>query len=138
MPTLSQLMMQRENSAACKGQEEYFLPDRNSRETVKEFKSICDSCPVLDVCRDISLVYDQYTNLAKMTPSERRSFRETGAYLVLLKRAAKEGWLNSDSAIGSHEDINYALRTVGRVKPALVIYLEIEDFDLLELNVSSL
>lgn len=134
MPTLSQMIVNRESSAACKGMEETYLADRNNKEIVSEFKSICAECPVLDTCRDIALVYDAYTNLAGMTPRERRSFRETGAYLDLLKRAAKEGWLNPESAIGSQEDINYALQSVGRVKPALVVYLEVIDFDLLSLE----
>jgi len=83
--------------------------DHNTKKNVDAFKSICESCPVLNECREWGIVHESYANYGGMTRKERQTFRKSSQFLPMLYRAATEGWLNPEWAVARWEDIQDAL-----------------------------
>ena len=62
--------------AACKGRTDLFFLNRGDTSRMKRAKAICDSCPVINDCREY-VIYnpERYGIWAGMTEKDRRAYR---------------------------------------------------------------
>ena len=76
--------------AACQGDDldDYFLHGNSKPKAVS-----CEVCPVKLQCREYALVHEEYGVWGGMTETDRRAYRRTSDFDVLVFQAKKEGWL---------------------------------------------
>lgn len=130
--TLTDMFAMRYEQGLCTvmGEPEDWQADRFKKTHAAMLREICNDCPVLEMCRNIGRLYDDYTFLGGETPSTRRKFRATADYYRLLEQAAKEGWLDPSIALASQEDISDAITLSKRTKPALVTDWTVEEIQM--------
>lgn len=78
--------------AACTGDDRFIFEGKQPRKVIQELKKICDSCPVINECRNYAIVHDDNSFLAAMTKKELASLRKRTLEVVGYQ-AYSEGWL---------------------------------------------
>ncbi len=83
--------------AKCAGDVRFLSPNKTS-EDIKVCKSVCNSCPVEEECKNYAIVHEEHLIYGGMDAGERSRirYRERAA---LTRKAAVEGWLEDLSII---------------------------------------
>lgn len=126
--------------AECKGRGDLFLRTNKNRE--QEWKRICASCPVLEMCRDYALLHEGSGNWGGMSRSERSAERKNNPDRItyLAYEAMLSGTLESHAILTTEQrhDAKLLLKAKKEIsRPIPVVYgtpklslMDLSEFDI--------
>ena len=90
--------------AACKGKTNLFFVNRGDTTSMKLAKAICQTCPVIDDCRDhVTYNPERFGIWAGMTEKDRRAYRlENGIKLPAAQHGTRTRYASGCRCLDCH------------------------------------
>lgn len=115
--------------AICKGENVInYFPHGGA----KKLNISCADCPVLTQCKEYALVHEEFGFWGGMTERDRRAYRKTTDFDLLVFQAKKEGWLESHNLASPsllHELEGMSAIQANPQKPKASIKEELKEFN---------